>query len=404
MPLFSYNGFDSSGSKVNGTIEASGRNGALGQLRDQGIYPTEVAEESQAAATGNRRKLFSQRISPLDLATTTRQLSTLIGAGVPLDEALATASEQQENLHLQRATERVRDLVVQGEELHSALATQGKYFPELYINMVAVGEAGGNLDNVLEQLADYYEDAARISSRIKAALTYPILMAIIGVSVLFFLVTFVLPKVTRMLEDLDRALPWPTALLINGSNLMANWWWLFLILAALAAVAWSQYIKSDNGRSVYDGVLLRLPLFGKLYLQLATARFARTLGTLIRSGVPLPRALEISAGLLGNQVLQEAIDKTIIAVREGESLADPIQRSGLFPPLLSRLMAVGEKSGDLDTMLLRAASSYEQQSELTIGSLLALLEPLMILFMGCTVGFIVIAILLPIFEASTGFG
>ena len=404
MPIFSYIGFDSAGTRVSGTIEASGRKGALGQLRDRDIYPTDVAEESQSTQAGNRRRLFSRRITALDLATTTRQLATLLSAGIPLDEALETTGEQQEHPELQRATEKVRDLVMQGDELHTALAAQGGSFPELYINMVAVGETGGNLDKVLEQLADYYEDAARINSRIKAALTYPILMAVIGVVVLFFLVTFVLPKVTRMLVDLDRALPWPTAVLINGSNLMANWWWLLLILLAAAAFAWNRYIRSDQGGIFYDSWRLRLPLFGKLYQQLATARFARTLGTLIQAGVPLPKGLEISRGLLGNRILQEAIDKTILAVREGESLAEPIRRSGLFPPLLTRLAAVGEKSGNLDTMLLRAAATYEQQSELTIGSLLALLEPMMILFMGCTVGFIVIAILLPIFEASTGFG
>lgn len=404
MPLFSYIGFDSAGSRVSGTLEASGRNSALGQLRERGIYPTDVTEESSAAASTRQFRLFTRRISPMDLAMTTRQLSTLLGAGVPLDEALSTASEQQENQHLQRATERARDQVMQGSELHTALAGQGASFPELYINMIAVGEAGGNLDKVLEQLADYYEDAARIGARIRAALTYPILMAIIGISVLFFLITFVLPKVTRMLEDMDRALPWPTALLIGGSNLLAEWWWLLLIIAALAGFAWNRYLATPRGRLFYDRQRLRLPLFGKLYLQLATARFARTLGTLIRSGVALPKALQISRGLLGNRVLQEAIDKTVIAVREGESLAEPIRRSGLFPPLLTRLAAVGEKSGNLDAMLLRAAATYEQQAELTIGSLLALLEPLMILAMGCSVGYIVIAILLPIFEASSGFG
>lgn len=404
MPLFSYHGFDSSGSRVNGTIEASGRKNAMGQLRDRGIFPTDVTEQSSKSGAKDRFRLFSRQITMIDLATMTRQMATLLAAGVPLDETLATAGEQQENLHLKQATERARDLVMQGDGLASALASQGKYFPELYINMVAVGETGGDLDKVLEQLAEYYEDAARISAKIKSAMTYPILMAIIGVSVLFFLVIFVLPKVTRMLEDLDRSLPWPTALLINGSNLLADWWWLFLILVVGASFAWRRYVNTEKGRLFYDNLRLRLPLFGKLYQQLATARFARTLGTLVQAGVPLPKGLEIARGLLGNRVLQNAIDNTIIAVREGESLADPIQRSGLFPPLLTRLAAVGEKSGTLDAMLLRAATTYEQQSELTIGSMLSLLEPLMILFMGGTVGYIVVAILLPIFEASTGFG
>ncbi len=403
MPIFSYIGFDAAGARKSGTLEASGRSSALGQLRERGIYPTEVSEQTPAA-TQRRARLFARRVSSMDLATTTRQLATLVGAGIPLDEALATVGEQQENPQLQRATERVRDMVIQGSELHAALASQGKIFPELFTNMVAVGESGGNLDKVLEQLADYYEDAARIAARILAAMIYPVLMAAIGVAVLFLLIAFVLPKVTRMLEDMDRALPWPTALLIGTSDLLAQWWWLLLLAGGAAAVAWSRYLRTPAGRLRYDRFRLRLPLFGRLSLELAAARFARTLGTLIRAGVPLPKALEISRGLLGNRVLQEAIDRTAVAVREGESLAETLRRSGLFPPLLTRLAAVGEKSGHLDAMLLRAAASYEQQAELTIGSLLALLQPIMILVMGGAVAFIVFAILLPIFEASSGFG
>ncbi|PLX97808.1 MAG: type II secretion system protein GspF [Desulfuromonas sp.] len=403
MPLFSYVGFDSAGSRVSGTIEAAGRNGALGLLRDRGIYPTDVAEENNATSR-SRRRLFTRRVSPLDLATTTRQLATLLGAGVPLNETLATVGEQLESQQMQRAIERVRDLVVQGEELHAALATEERIFPELYINMVAVGESGGDLDKVLEQLADYYEEAARIQAKIQAALTYPLLMALIGSAVLFFLITFVLPKVTRMLEEMDRALPWPTAVLIGGSNLLAEWWWLLLIVLGGGLFALQRYLNSPAGRLWFDRRRLQLPLFGKLSLQLATARFARTLGALTRAGVALPKALEISSGLLDNRLLQGTIEETVVAVREGESLAGSIQRSGHFPAMLTRLIAVGEKSGKLDVMLLRAATTYEQQSELTIGSLLALLEPLMILFMGCSVGYIVIAILLPIFEASSGFG
>jgi len=404
MPAFSYIGFDTAGAKVSGTIEATGRKSALGQLRQRGIYPTNINEEGTSTAKTGRAIFSRRRISQLDLATTARQLATLLGAGIPLDEALETTAEQQENRTLQRALQRVHFQVVQGDELNAALAAQGASFPELFTHMIAVGETGGSLDKVLDQLADYYEDSARIRSKIEAAMTYPILMALIGCAVLFFLVTFVLPKVTRMLEDLDRALPWPTALLIGASNLLAEWWWLLLILLAAAAFGLRSYLQTDAGRHRFDDLRLRLPLFGKLFRILATARFARTLGSLLKAGVALPKALAISRGLLGNRLLQEAVDKTVDAVREGEGLAEPLKRSGLFPPLLVRLAAVGEQSGNLDAMLMRAAATYEQQAELTIGNLLALLEPLMILFMGCTVGYIVIAVLLPIFEASSGFG
>ena len=400
MPLFSYAGLNDRGTRVNGTIEATGRNNALSRLREQGVYATSVAEQS--ADKTSRLNLRRRRATAADLALLTRQLATLLGAGLPLDEALSATAEQQEKQTLQLSLEKIRTEVQQGVALHEALAAENQ-FPELCVSMVAVGEASGNLAQIMEQLADYFDDAARISQRVRSALTYPILMAIIGSAVLFFLVTFVLPNVTRMLETLDRELPLPTRILIGGSNLLANWWWLLLLILVVGVILLRRYLATPVGCLKKDTLLLRLPIVGNLYRSIATARFARTLGSLLQAGVALPRALEIASSLLGNRQLRLVVDDAITAVREGSDLADPLARSGLFPPLLTRLIAAGEKSGQLEKMLLRAAVTCEQQSEMAIASLLSLLEPIMIVVMGVAVGYIVLAILLPIFDATSGF-
>lgn len=399
MPLFTYAGLNGQGTRVNGTIEATGRNNALNRLREQGVYATSVAEQS---ANSSRFMTFRRRATASDLALLTRQMATLLGAGLPLDEALSATAEQQEKQSLQLSLEKIRTQVQQGVALNEALAAENQ-FPELCVSMVAVGEASGNLDQIMEQLADYFDDAARVSQRVRSALTYPILMAVIGSAVLLFLVSFVLPNVTRMLETLDRELPLPTRILIGGSNLMANWWWLLLIVLIVGVILLRRYIATPVGCLKKDTLLLRLPIAGNLYRSIATARFARTLGSLLQAGVALPRALEISSSLLGNRQLRFVVEKAITAVREGSDLAEPLASSGLFPPLLTRLIAAGEKSGQLDNMLLRAAVTCEQESEMAIASLLSLLEPIMIVVMGVVVGYIVLAILLPIFDATSGF-
>lgn len=405
MPLFEYSGLNAQGKKVSGVVEATGRRAALLKLRDQSIFPTVVREETAAAP---RRKLqltwSRQRVKAVDLAATTRQLATLLSAGLPLDATLATVGGQTDQPVLNRALGRIREEVMQGQSLHAALAEHGRLFPSLYVNMVQVGENTGTLDQVLERLADFLEDQARMRSRVQSALAYPILMAIVGTGVLAFLFAFVVPKVTRMLEDLDQALPWPTQLLISLSDFLSAYWWLFALLLILGGVAAQRYRRTEAGRLAFDRLALRLPLFGRLHLLITTARLGRTLATLLHSGVPLLKALDITRNLLDNRILRQAIEETTDAVREGESLAEPLRRSGVFPPMLAQMAAVGEKSGDLENMLFRVASAYEHQVDMTLNGLLSLLEPIMILVMGVAVGFIVLAILLPIFQASQGIG
>lgn len=403
MPRFEYGGFDASGAKVSGTLEAPGRRAALDTLRSQEIFATEVQELSSKSPRASFR-WQRRRIPQLELAAATRQLATLLGAGLPLDEVLASVAEQIDRPALSLALNRAREEVVQGSSLHQALEAQGQVFAPLYVNMVKVGESSGTLDQVLAQLADLQESQARTRSRIRAALTYPALMGLVGISVLFLLFVFVVPQITRMLDNLGMELPLMTRLLIGTGSLVSSSWWLLLLLAILAVVFLRRYARSEKGSLALHRRALQLPLIGRLNLFTATARISRTLATLLQSGVPLLTALDIARGLISNKILRQALADTAVSIREGEGLAAPLQRSGVFPRLLVQMTAAGEKSGQLEKMLLRAAQSYEQQVELSIAALLPLLEPLMILVMGSVVGVVVMAILLPIFQASQGMG
>ncbi len=331
-------------------------------------------------------------------------MATLLSAGISLDETLSTIAGQLENPLLGKALNQVREEIVQGQSLHYAMSQHPRLFSDLYVNMIQVGESSGTLDQAMHRLADFLEEQARLRSRIQAAMAYPVLMALIGTGVLFFLMAFVVPKVTRMLEDLGQTLPFATRALIGVSDFLSAWWWLLLLCLAAGLFFFRQYVQKPKGRLQFDRRKLTAPVFGKLNLLLATARFTRTLGTLLRSGVPLLAALEIVKNLMGNRVLIETIEDTIVAVREGESLAQPLQRSGVFPPMVSQMAAVGEKSGELEEMLFKVADAYEHQVDSAINAMLSLLEPVMILLMGTVVGFIVLAILLPIFQASQGIG
>ena len=410
MALFDYIGFNQHGKTIKGSLEATSKRLALDTLREQCIYVSSLEEQKSAVRSKESwltKSCFSTRRNTLpinDLATTTRLLATLLQAGVPLDESLLSVVEQLEKPTQIRLFNQVREDVRQGTQFHQALQLQGRSFPDLYQQMVQVGENSGSLDKVLLRLADFLEDQARLKSRIIAALAYPVLMAFVGSGVLLFLVSFVVPKITRMLLDLGQTLPLPTRLLISTSDILASYGWLIALILGGGAILFQRYRKTTTGRLRTDGWILKLPLIGRMQREISTARFSRTLGTLLHSGVPLLGALKISSGLLQNRVLQQTIENTTHAVREGVSLAEPIKSSKVFPPLLAQMMAVGERSGNLEEMLIKVADNQDRQVEITLSGLLSLLEPLMILAMGGIIGFIVLAVLLPIFQASQGLG
>jgi general secretion pathway protein F len=405
VALFDYTGVNHKGKTAKGSLEANSKHAALDTLRQQGVYVSTL--EEQKSVVRNTGSWFSSRQKKMatnDLATTTRLLATLLQAGVPIDEALLSIAGQVEKKEQVHLFNQLREEIRQGNSLYQAMTMQGRSFPELYKKMVQVGESSGSLDQVLLRLADFLEDQARLKSRIIAALAYPVLMAFVGTGVLLFLVSFVVPKITRMLLDLGQALPMPTRLLITTSDLLASYGWLMALVLGGSALLCQRYYTTKPGRLQLDRWSLKLPLIGRMQREIATARFSRTLGTLLHSGVPLLSALEISGGLLHNRVMHQAIITTTAAVREGASLAEPIKQSQAFPPLLAQMTAIGERSGNLEEMLIKIAESQDRQVEIILAGMLSLLEPIMILAMGGVIGFIVLAVLLPIFQASQGLG
>lgn len=402
MALYEYNAYDQQGKKQRGVVEALSQKAASRKLRGQGLFPITLA--AAGTAQGQAQRTIFRRVSAIQLGIVTRQLATVLSAGMPLDEALATVSEQQTQKELGSVLVRVRDDVLQGSAFYVALQVHPKIFPPLYTNMIQVGEASGTLDKVLLQLADYMDEQARFTAQMKTALTYPILMFLVGSGVLIFLMSFVVPKVTRMLDDLDQALPLPTKILMTTSGILADYWWLLLLLVFFGVWLVRHFSLTTKGRYWLDQNMYRLPLFGTLALNNATARFARTTATLLHSGVPLLTTLEIVQNLLGNNYLKGAVETVRERVTEGAGLAEPLYDVAVFPSMLPQMAAVGERSGELEGMLFKVAEIYEHQVQTRLNSLMALIEPLMILVMGAAVGFIVLAVLLPIFQASQGMG
>lgn len=402
MPVYAYRGLSADGTAVAGVVDAESPRGARLKLRRTGVFPTDVSEER---APAGRRAAFApgalgERVPTHELAALTRQLATLIAAGLPLVEALAALAEQTERGHLRRALVQIREKVTEGRALAEALAEHPRLFSSLYVNMVRAGEASGALDVVLDRLAEYSEDQARLLGKVRSALTYPAIMLVLGSSILFFLVSYVVPKVTRIFQETQQKLPSLTVALITLSGFTARWWWLMLLLVAAAAVAVRAYARTPLGRERLDRLTLRLPYVGGLVQKLALARFARTLSTLLASGIGLLPALDIVRTVVDNRVIARAIENARDAIREGQSIAPPLRESGVFPPLVVHMVAVGEQSGQLEAMLGKAADAYDNEVENAVSSLTTILEPLMIVFMGLVVLFIVLAILMPIFELN----
>jgi general secretion pathway protein F len=402
VPLYAYKALDNHGKVVGGLVDAESQRGARHKLRLSGIFPTQLNEERQAAA---RRPSFAislgrERVPAAELAAVTRQFATLVGAGLPLVEALSALSEQTERERLRRALAQVRQQVLEGRGLAEALAEHPRIFSPLYVNMVQAGEASGALDVVLERLADYTENQAHLLAKVRSALTYPAIMLVLGSAILFFLVSYVVPKVTRIFQETQQQLPALTVVLLWVSDLAARWWWLVVVLLAAAFLGARAYVRTPAGRERFDRLQLRIPYFGRLVQKLAVARFARTLSTLLASGIGLLPALDIVKNIVNNVVLARAIEDARDAIREGQSIAPPLKASGLFPPLVLHMIAVGERSGELETMLARAADAYDGEVENAVTGLTTILEPIMIVFMGAVVLFIMLAILMPIFELN----
>jgi general secretion pathway protein F len=404
MPVYEYKGVTSQGKKVSGAQDGEGLKAVRTKLKKDGIIVLEIREgdAARAARRGSSPTAFRRKARLGDLATSTRQLATLLSSGLPLMDALTVLVDQEETEGLKAALSAVRDRVREGASLADALKDNPQVFSQLYVNMVSAGEASGTLEITLDRLADFLDEQVRFRGRITAALAYPAFMTIIGAGMLFFVFSFVMPRVVGMFENTKQQLPFVTLMLLGIVRLLSSYWWAILLALGLGIFYFRRYLGTQAGREAVDSWLLRVPVFGGLIRMITVSRFTRTLGTLLQSGVPTLAALDIVRNVVGNTVLANAVQKARDNVREGEPIADPLRRSGLFPPVVVQMVAVGEKSGELEKMLLKISDSFDRTVETRITGLLALLEPVIILVMGLIIGFIVIAIMLPMLEMSSG--
>ena len=399
MPTFRYDAYNAEGKSLSGVIEAESERQALTRLKESGLFPRSAREEN-AANSPPLAFGFRRSASAADLALFTRRLATLVTASVPLYEAIGLLYEQERGVRLKRALSRVRDRIAEGASLSRAFETEPDVFRESYVAMVAAGEASGALDVVLDRLADFLEEQEEIRSRVISAFIYPFLMLIVGAVVMAFLFTVVIPKIVVVFEDSKAALPPLTLALIWSSHMLRNWWW---VLAGLALVSIPLYRKAmlrDAMRLKRDNLLLKIPFVGEMLKNLLLSRFAKALGLLLSSGVPIIRAIEITSEALVNRAYFVFLKSLIQDIAQGQALSTSLRKSPLFPPPLVHLVGVGEKSGELEMTLLKAGAAYEREFNARLTRCMALLEPFLALAMGCAVGIIVLGVLIPIFEMN----
>jgi len=381
-------------------MEAQNREAVVAQLRRQQILATKVQPKARELTI----PAFGARIKDKDIAVFTRQFATMIDAGLPLVQCLEVLASQQEKKPFRKTLTEIRQDVEGGSTFAAALKKHPKVFGELYANMVEAGEAGGILDTILNRLAGYIEKAMNLKKKIKSAMIYPSTIVTVAIIVVIFLLIFVIPTFKSMFEGFGATLPLPTRIVLAASRLVRAYFFIGLGAAIAAVVGLRVYYRSPSGKKVIDTLLLKAPVFGPLIKKVAVAKFTRTLGTLISSGVAILEGLEITAKTAGNKVVEEAVLKTRASVIEGKTIADPLKSSGVFPPMVVQMIAVGEQTGALDAMLQKIADFYDEEVDTTVANLTSLLEPMLMVFLGVVIGGVVIAMYLPIFKLITVVG
>ncbi len=404
MPVYDYQALDAKGKTVSGVIDADGVQAARQKIRSIGSFPVNVKEVMEGGSAKDPRSVSVQslfnRVTPAQVSLWTRQLATLTGAGFPLVNALTTLISQTKTQGFTKIVARIKDSIVEGNSFASALTLYPSVFTPIYINMVRAGETSGTLEIVLQRLADIMEKQQELKSRIQTAMAYPILMTAIGTLVLFFLMTFVVPNITTIFEDMNQALPTPTRFLITASDLFKGYWWLMVLLFVAALVALKSFRKTERGLAATDRFILSMPIVGPLVKKIAVARFTRTLASLLENGVTMLPAMEIVRNITGNVVITGLIENASIEVERGQGLGLSLAADAVFPDLAVQMIQVGEQTGELESMLYKIADVYENEVQSSIMSMMAMLEPVMILVMAVVVLFIVLSICLPIFEMN----
>jgi general secretion pathway protein F len=406
MPVYQYKGFkESTGGQESGIIDADSPREARTKLRQQKIFVSELQPMQEIGgdpASGASRKLSFKRAKLVDLAVATRQLGTLLNAGIPLMESLSALIDQAENEYLEATMRDVRERIARGEGFAESLAYHPKWFDDLFCAMVRAGEASGNLDTVLIRMADFLQAQARLRGRVMAALTYPMIMCVIGFGVISFLMAFVVPRITKVLveqQGLD-ALPLPTEILLIIQNALLGYWWLLAGVFAVLVATFIGWKRTERGRFLWDSMKLNAPVVGILFRKQAVSRFSSTMATLLESGLPVLEALDVVGDVVDNAVMKDALINVRKKVTEGSDISAPLKASKVFPPVVGYMVAIGEESGSLDHLLRKIAESYDEEIEITAAKVTAFLEPVLIVGLAAIVGFIVLAILMPILQIS----
>ncbi|MCG2712445.1 MAG: type II secretion system F family protein [Candidatus Omnitrophica bacterium] len=404
--LFNYTAVDREGKDLGGQVEAVNLNAALSKIRQMGIFPSHViAADEQVKSRNiftaligklNFIKQGESKFKPEDKVVFTRQLAVLLNAGLPLLRGLQTINKQTRFGRMKVIIDDIIDMIQSGKTFSGALAHYPDSFSRIYINVVKSGETGGALDEVLKRLADYLERNLRLTQRIKAALIYPCLVLVVSIIILGFIVAFVIPRFMELFQNTGVALPLLTRTLLAFSNLLLERWYLLFGGIALIFISYKLLLRNYTVRYFNDKIMLNLPVFGLLIQKITASRFARTLATLLEGGVPILRALELTKQVSGNEVIAKAINSVYESVREGGFISKVLENTNVFPQLMVNMIAVGEESGSLDKILIKVADTFDEEIEITAGSLTSLLEPLLIIVMGVVVGIIVLSMFLPL--------
>ncbi len=403
MPQYEYQGINATGRSVKGQVISENLGSAKSQLRRQGIFPSQILEVSVSSLKQNSAPgiggLF-QRVPVEVLATATRQLSTLVGAHVPLVQALDALIEQVEHQKLRAAFSQVRSDVNEGMAFNKALSRFPDIFSDLYVNMVASGEASGALDIVMSRLADFLEYQDRLKKRITGAMIYPVIMIVVGIAAIMIIFTVVIPQIEQIFRENKQTLPLITQVILAISRFLVDWWWAVIAGVALLIYSVRQYLKTAGGKTWWHDKQLKLPIFGDLIRMVAVSRFTKTLATLLQSGVPLLSGLSIVKNVVGNLTILRAIEQATTDLTEGANISDPLKRSGQFPPLVTHMISVGEKTGELEQMLDKVSEHYEYQVNSKVTSFTAILEPIFIVILAGIVLVVVLSVVLPMLEMN----
>jgi type IV pilus assembly protein PilC len=403
MPIYNWEGKTRTGTEANGEMEAPNEEAVIARLRTQQIVATKVKAKSKFSGLSNIQ-LTKQKVSEKDIVVFTRQFATMIDAGLPLVQCLDILVSQQENKTFREVLGEIKSDVESGSTFAKALARHPKQFDSLFVALVSAGEVGGILDTIMNRLGAYIEKTMKLKKKVKGAMVYPAAVLGITIMVVIVLMVFVIPIFKKMFEDFGSQLPGPTQLVVTISDFMTGYWWAIIPVVIGVITVSRKLLSTEKGTVIFDDVILKAPIFGPLIRKQAIAKFTRTLSTMITSGVPILDGLEIVAKTSGNKTIERAILMTKVRISEGKTIAEPLAESGVFPSMVCQMITVGETTGALDVMLSKIADFYEDEVEMAVNSLTTLLEPIMMVFLGGTVGFLLVCMYLPIFRLVSVIG